>query len=103
MLQSIPFPNLTNNELFIVSAHLSEPVVKKYFRGLAIAAITDLTEHGEPAEGESVESLLRRQNKVRGHIELLETLLLVEVGKDPEEKQISGNNPNNGNPANQQA
>lgn len=72
---------LSDSELNIIGTQLDHPVVKKYFHKLAYDLARDLIVNGEPAEGETAESFLRRQAAVRGRLEAFNTLLLVEKAK----------------------
>ena len=80
MIESSLFPDivLSDTEMSIVAAALSQPAVKKYFHSLAHSDGRDIV-FSDPANGESAESYLRRKASVRGRLEVLNTLLSIEA------------------------
>lgn len=71
-----PAITLVQTEIDVINDKLSDPAVKKYLHMLAYNNAQSMV-LGQPAEGESAESYLRRAASVQGRLEVLETLLSI--------------------------
>lgn len=71
-----PDQKLSQTEMDVIADKLSDPAVKKYFHVLAYEAGRDIAT-GEPKEGESAENYLRRESRVKGRLDALNTLLSI--------------------------
>lgn len=78
LLSSI-YPELpfTVTEMNEIATAFSNPSVRKYLAHLGIAGLKAIA-GGEPKEGESAESYLRRQAVVQGQLAVYQTLLTIE-------------------------
>ena len=68
---------LSNTELSIAQAHLSDPVVKRYLHFLAQEQI-NLIAGSEQSEGESDHNYIRKLSRAKGSLDLFNTLLQIE-------------------------
>lgn len=90
MLPFFPVIEFSVTELVQLKEKFSDPLVKKYLTYLAAVESSDLVENGEPKDGETAESFLRRQATVRGKVEAMVTLLALSQVEEP----AQGNNGN---------
>lgn len=72
-----PDQEFTNSELVEIANAVNHPALKKYLRKIATNTVKGLI-FSEPYNGESAESCLRRQARVAGGLEVIETLLNIE-------------------------
>ena len=82
-LPFIPKIELTATEEDIIHAHLTQPVVKKYFMKLAWDLTEDLLINSSPAKGESAESFLIRKQEVSGRLGAISSLLDIQPASQP--------------------
>jgi len=74
----LPTSELSATEKTIIVKSFSDPAVQKYLQNLAKEIIMDIVS-GEPQINETAESYLRRQATVKGRLEVINTLLLIQA------------------------
>jgi len=75
-----PEQHLTQTEMDIVAEKLSDPSVKNYLHQLAYKVGVHLAT-GSPMEGQSDNDFLRRRATLQGHLEVIDTLLSIQVAE----------------------
>jgi len=77
MLSFIPKITFVTSELHQIAEKLNDPLLRKYLTYIASVEASDILENGEPKEGETADSFLRRQAEVRGKVAVIEALLSI--------------------------
>lgn len=77
-MRIFPETTFSKTEMEVIAANMTHPSVKKYLQHLAYTAGQDIAT-GEPAEGESAESYLRREFRVKGQLDALQALLSISL------------------------